>query len=150
LLSELDAAARRAVRELDVPASPPLPEPQTERLPEPEPLAAAAEPTVERCLSIGPFEELAQAAAAGVGLRSAGYSPNQRVVEGDIWVGYWVYLPDIPTRDEASEILTRLRENDISDSYIVPGGEESHIISLGVFSEISRAGTVREQVRRLG
>ncbi len=65
-------------------------------------------------------------------------------------MGYWVHLPGIPTRDEASEILGQLHANDISDSYIVPGGEESQTISLGVFSEISRAGSIREQVRELG
>ena len=72
------------------------------------------------------------------------------MAEGDIWVGYWVHLPGLPSRDTADEILSNLRENGVSDSYIVPGGDEDHIISLGVFSEISRAGRRREAVRSLG
>jgi len=83
-------------------------------------------------------------------LRTAGFEPSQRVVDGEVWVGYWVHLAGIPTRETANEILERLRANGIADSYIVPGAEESQIISLGVFSEISRAAGIREQVRALG
>ena len=83
-------------------------------------------------------------------LRSGGLNPAQRVGEGDIWVGYWVHLPDLATRSEADEVLSELRANGISDSYIVPGGDDGHTISLGVFSEVKRAGRRREAVRKLG
>ena len=140
LVSELEGAAREALASLSEDA----PEPVATTAP----ASAAAGP--QGCTSVGPFEELAQASSAQAALRAAGYAPSQRVVDGEVWVGYWVHLPGIPTREAAAEILERLRANDIADSYIVPGGQESHTISLGVFSEISRAGTVREQVRALG
>jgi hypothetical protein len=117
---------------------------------EPTQLAALASAGDERCISIGPFEELAQASASQAILREAGFAPNQRVVDGEIWVGYWVHLADIATRDAANEILDDLRANDISDSYIVPGADQPQIISLGVFSEINRAASLRERVRALG
>jgi len=137
LMSELEP---ELVEPVEVPPSgaAPIPEPAT------------AELSAERCISIGPFRELSQAASAAANLRTAGYDPSQRVAEGNIWVGYWVHLPGLPSRDNAEGILSNLRENGISDSYIVPGGEEDHIISLGVFSEISRAGRRREAVRSLG
>ena len=103
-----------------------------------------------RCVSLGPFRELSQAATAAANLRSTGLKPTQRVGEGDIWVGYWVHLPDFASREDAQQVLSKLRENGVSDSYIVPGGDSSHTISLGVFSEIKRAGRRREQVRSLG
>ncbi len=140
LVSELEESALETIAELSEP--PPEPEP----LPIPVVTTAGA----QRCISVGPFDELAQASAAQAALREAGFAPNQRVVDGEVWVGYWVYLPGIGTRDEANEILGELHANDISDSYIVPGGEESQTISLGVFSEIGRAGSIREQVRELG
>lgn len=115
-----------------------------------QPAAPAASAVIDRCITVGPFQELAQASAAQGELRGAGFEPSQRVVDGEVWVGYWVHLAGIPTRETANEILERLRANGISDSYIVPGGEESQIISLGVFSEISRAASIREQVRALG
>jgi len=120
--------------------------------PEPEPVTQepVAEIGGERCVSVGPFQELAQASAAQGILRESGYAPNQRVVDGEAWIGYWVYLPEIPTRDAANDILTQLRDNDIADAYIIPGGEESQTISLGVFSEINRAASIRERVRALG
>ena len=140
LISELEEAALETIEELSEVVSEP----------DPQPIAVVETADTQRCVSVGPFEELAQASAAQAALREAGFAPSQRVVDGEVWVGYWVYLPGIATRDEASEILGQLHANDISDSYIVPGGEESQTISLGVFSEISRAGSIREQVRELG
>ena len=140
LVSELEAAALKSSEALGF-AAPAL---------RPPPLPVTASVASDRCISVGPFQELAQASAAQASLRNAGFMPTQRVEDGDIWVGYWVYLTDIPTRALADEILERLRENDVSDSYIVPGSEETETISLGVFSEISRAGDLREQVRALG
>ena len=140
LVSELEESALETIEAL------------SETVPEPEELpTSTAQPAVsQRCISVGPFEELALASAAQAALREAGYAPSQRVVDGEVWVGYWVHLADIPTREVANEILRELHASDISDSYIVPGGVESQTISLGVFSEISRAGSVREQVRALG
>ena len=134
-------------------------------MPDPSGSAAAADvstgaparvPTVAwttsepRCVTLGPFRELSQAATTAANLKSGGLNLAQRVAEGDIWVGYWVHLPDLGTRTEADEALSKLRSNGISDSYIVPGGETGHTISLGVFSEIKRAGRRREEVRKLG
>lgn len=135
-LAESDAPAAA----LQTPPEPPAPPAAT----------SASGRAIERCVTVGPFQELAQASAAQGVLRNAGYTPTQRVVDGEVWVGYWVHLPGIPTRADANEILERLRAAGISDSYIVPGGEESQIISLGVFSEINRAASIREAVRALG
>jgi len=139
LVSELQAPEADGVEDAAVP-----PEAASVQIP------VSVDSTTERCISIGPFRELSQAAAAAGNLRTMGYEPNQRVAEGDIWVGYWVHLSAIPTRDRAEEILSELVTNGVSDSYIVPGNEDSQIISLGIFSETSRAGRRREDVRELG
>jgi hypothetical protein len=143
LVSEIEDAAREALEVLALPAPEPLEATASEAF-------AANQLPVDQCVSVGPFQELAQASAAQAALRAAGFAPRQRLVEGDVWVGYWVHLPNIATRDEAGQMLSRLRENALPDAYIVPGGEEAQTVSLGVFSEISRAGAVREQVRQLG
>jgi hypothetical protein len=109
------------------------------------------DPAAERCVSVGPFRELSQAATAAASLRAAGHEPTQRVAEGDIWVGYWVYLERIPTEGEANAILANLRAHGVTDSYVIPdGGGDNHVVSLGVFTEISRAGRRREEVRAHG
>lgn len=108
--------------------------------------AAPASP----CTSVGPFRELSQAATAAATLRNAGFEPVQRVSEGDVWIGYWVYIPAIATEQEANEILARVRAEGIADSYVIPNTDSGNLVSLGVFSEISGVGRRRDQVRALG
>jgi hypothetical protein len=123
-----------------------------------EPAAAAPSSppaeTAARCTSVGPFRELAQAAAAAATLRNAGYQPVQRVVEGEIWSGYWVYIPAIPTEQEANEALAKVREGvreaRIPDAYVIRNSDSGNLVSLGVFSEISGVSRLREEVRALG
>jgi cell division septation protein DedD len=111
---------------------------------------AASEPVAARCSSVGPFRELAQAATAAANLRAAGYQPMQRVGEGDIWIGYWVYIDAIATEREANEILARVRDEGVTDSYVIPNSDSGNLVSLGVFSEISGVSRRREEVRALG
>jgi cell division septation protein DedD len=102
------------------------------------------------CSSVGPFRELAQAATAAANLRAAGYEPTQRVAEGDIWIGYWVYIDAITSEDDANEILEKIRANGIADSYVIPNSDSGNLVSLGVFSEISGVSKQRDKVRDLG
>ena len=128
-------------------------EPVPELLPSEQPAIAAvqgADSAATRCTSVGPFRELSQAATAAAALRAAGYQPLQRVAEGDIWIGYWVYVPAIATESEANEILAKVRSEGIADSYVIPNSDSGNLVSLGVFSEISGVSRRREQVRALG
>lgn len=111
---------------------------------------SAAPAAAGRCTSVGPFRELSQAATAAATLRGAGYQPLQRVAEGDVWIGYWVYIPAIPTEREANEILAKVRADGIADSYVIPNSDSGNLVSLGVFSEISGVSRRRDQVRALG
>jgi cell division septation protein DedD len=103
-----------------------------------------------RCTSVGPFRDLSQAATAAATLRAAGHQPAQRVAEGDIWIGYWVYIAAIATEQQADEILAKVREQGITDSYVIPNSDSGNLVSLGVFSEISGVTRRRDQVRELG
>ena len=111
-------------------------------------VAAAA--SAASCSTIGPFRELAQAATAAANLRTAGYQPTQRVAEGDIWIGYWVYIDAIAGEAQANEILAKVRDAGITDSYVIPNSDTGSLVSLGVFSEISGVSRRRDQVRALG
>ncbi|HLF22627.1 MAG TPA: SPOR domain-containing protein, partial [Burkholderiales bacterium] len=117
-----------------------------------EETAAAASDTVtaSRCISVGPFRELAQAAAATANLRTAGYLPTQRVAEGDIWIGYWVYIQAIPTEAEANEILARIRATGVNDAYVIPNSDSGNLVSLGVFTEMNGVTRRRDEMRSLG
>jgi cell division septation protein DedD len=115
-------------------------------------VSAVEEPAAieARCTSVGPFRELSQAAAAAASLRSAGYQPLQHVGEGDVWIGYWVYIPAIASEGEANEILAKVRAEGIADSYVIPNSDSGNLVSLGVFSEISGVSRRRDQLRALG
>jgi cell division septation protein DedD len=117
--------------------------------------ASAASPARDasaatRCMSVGPFRDLAQAATAAATLRTSGYQPTQRVADGDIWIGYWIYIDAIPTEAEANAILAKVRGQGITESYVIPNSDSGNLVSLGVFGEISNVTRRREQVRALG
>jgi cell division septation protein DedD len=160
------SAAAAAVAAAELPAAagepPAAAEPPAGVEPLPAAAVAAAEPAAPaetviaaaagggRCTSVGPFRELSQAATAAANLRAAGYQPLQRVAEGDIWIGYWVYIQAIPTVAAANEILAKVREQGITDSYVIPNSDSGNLVSLGVFSEISGVSRRRDEVRALG
>lgn len=102
------------------------------------------------CTSIGPFADLAEASQAQASLRGAGFSPQQRVEQGELWVGYWVSVQDLPTREAADQAMQALQSNEISDVYLMPGGDPGHTLSLGVFSDHQRAQRRADQARALG
>ena len=102
------------------------------------------------CTSVGPFADLRQASQAQGALRSAGYEPRQRVEQGELWVGYWVSVPDLATRAAAEAAIAKLNDNGVTDVYLMPESDPAHVVSLGVFSDFQRAQRRVEQVRTLG
>lgn len=104
-----------------------------------------------KCLSIGPFVDIAEAARAGASLRTNGYAPRQRALEGTVWAGYWVALEQVSSVKDADSIVTRLRKSGIADSYIMPAGAGPGVtISLGLFTERRRALIRIDEVKALG
>jgi hypothetical protein len=105
---------------------------------------------VKRCVTVGPFRDVAEAAHAASLLRSGGYDPRQRVVDGDVWAGVWVYLP-IPANPVAREqLLSKLKVAGIDDALEMPGPADASVISLGLFGEQKRAQARVSQVQVLG
>jgi hypothetical protein len=110
-----------------------------------EPPAAPAESkgaavdTPKRCISVGPFREVSEAARAAGTLRSSGYDPRQRVADGEVWAGVWVYLPVPPAPAAADQLLDKLKAGGIDDAMEMPGPNDTSVISLGLFSEPKRA-----------
>jgi hypothetical protein len=120
------------------------------------PAATPADPgagllaNVKRCISVGPFRDVSEAAHAATTLRGGGYDPRQRVAEGDVWAGVWVYLPLPPSRAAGDEMLAKLKAGGIDDALEMPGPSEGSVISLGLYSEPKRAQARVAQVQALG
>ncbi|MBA3565037.1 MAG: SPOR domain-containing protein [Gammaproteobacteria bacterium] len=102
------------------------------------------------CVSIGPFRDLSETSQAIASLRAAGHVPEQRLAEGQVWVGHWVFLPAFESRSAARRVLKALKERSVAESYIVPSGDERNAISLGVFAERERALRRAAQITALG
>lgn len=112
--------------------------------------AAAPNPPSSVCTSVGPFAELSEADAAGNALRSAGFQPRQREVQGELWVGYWVSVQNLAARAAAEEAMKRLTDKGMSDVYVLPASEAGNVVSLGVFSDRQRAQRRADEARALG
>jgi hypothetical protein len=105
---------------------------------------------VRRCISVGPFRDVAETAHAASTLRSGGYDPRQRVADGDVWAGVWVYLP-VPLGPSAGDkLLAKLKAAGIDDALEMPGPGDAPVISLGLFSEQKRAQARVAQAHGLG
>jgi hypothetical protein len=111
---------------------------------------AALLSNVKRCISVGPFRDVSEAAHAATTLRGGGYDPRQRVADGDIWAGVWVYLPLPVSRAAGDQILAKLKAGGIDDALEMPGPNDGSVISLGLYSESKRAQARVAQVQALG
>jgi hypothetical protein len=111
--------------------------------------AATLLTNVKRCISVGPFRDVSETAHAASTLRSGGYDPRQRVAEGEVWAGVWVYLP-IPPSQSSGQLLSKLKAAGIDDALEMPGPSESSVISLGLFADQKRAQTRVSQAQALG
>jgi hypothetical protein len=105
---------------------------------------------VKRCISVGPFRDVSEAAHAASTLRGGGYDPRQRVAEGEVWAGVWVYLPLPAVRAVADQTLAKLKAGGIDDALEMPGPNEGSVISLGLYSEQKRAQARVAQAQALG
>jgi hypothetical protein len=105
---------------------------------------------VKRCISVGPFRDVAEAAHAASLLRGGGYDPRQRVVDGDVWAGVWVYLPIPASPVAGDQLLAKLKAAGIDDALEMPGPADGSVISLGLFSEQKRAQARVTQAQALG
>lgn len=103
-----------------------------------------------RCLSLGPFPDDAAFEAAGLKLSELGLTGNKRLAQGQVWVGYWIFLSPTRTRPEAVAKVEALRESGVADIYIEPAGDKENAVSLGVFAERNRAQRRYRQIRDLG
>jgi len=109
--------------------------------------AAASE---SRCTSVGPFQDLSSAVQAAATLNGAGFESTQRLEQGEMWVGYWLSLQGLGTREEADVALATLKEKGITDAYIIPSSDPPNVVSLGVFKDHDRAQKRLNEIQQLG
>lgn len=114
----------------------------------PSPLAAPA--VVTRCVSVGPFNDIATAAKAAGSLQARGFVSQQRAVVGEIWDGYWVYIGGVADVATADKIFKTLDRSGIKDAHLMPDTSDTQRMSVGLFSDRDRAERRARAIQKLG
>jgi hypothetical protein len=101
------------------------------------------------CVTIGPFKTGGDADAALNEYESEGMRVSIRATQGQIFVGHWVQIRNIPDRMAGNTMIEKLQAGGLGDAYMVETENEGLKISLGVFGEISRAERIELQAKSL-
>jgi hypothetical protein len=101
------------------------------------------------CVTIGPFKSNTDADGALADYENEGMRASVRTTQGQVFVGHWVQIRNIPDRDAGKAMLDKLKAGGLGDAYLVPTEEEGLKISLGLFGEMSRAERIELQAKSL-
>lgn len=117
------------------------------------PAGPAREAQAEReqvviCRQIGPIVGENDAISIARTLQGRGLAVRREARPGDIWVGHWVQVVGLESRQAAEAARDRLVAAGLSDAYIVAGADELKV-SLGVFKSAASADSTLASARRL-
>ncbi len=97
------------------------------------------------CYSLGPFSEEKSVKSAASVLKQLGMVTTHKSETRREVSGYWVYIPPLPSRDDARKVISMLKKRGIKDFLIVSNGIKRNAISLGFFG--TRDGAQQHQTR---
>jgi hypothetical protein len=103
-----------------------------------------------RCMSLGPFSDLASATRGAAQLREKGFTPTQRSEDGEIPKGFWVYIGGLTSDVEVTKVVRVLEQASIQDAHLMPASGEARRVSVGLFSDRQRADRRAQAVQKLG
>jgi hypothetical protein len=115
-----------------------------------QPVTSTSARSTGRCVSIGPFNDLAQAARGAALLRDRGFDPKQRAEQGEMWAGYWVSVGGLRTPADETKLMKALDRAGIRDARVMPDEPGGRRVSVGLFSERERADKRAQAVKKLG
>ena len=101
------------------------------------------------CVSVGPFRDSADATGALAEFEDDGLQGNVRTTEGEVFVGHWVQIRDVPDRATANEMLATLKSGGLNEAYMVQTEDEGIKISLGLFSDLGGAERIELQAKSM-
>jgi hypothetical protein len=101
------------------------------------------------CVTIGPFKTNADADGALAEYEREGMRVSVRTTQGEVFIGHWVQIRNIPDRETGNAMLEKLKAGGLGDAYLVPTDDEGLKISLGLFGEMSRAERIELQAKSL-
>ncbi len=102
------------------------------------------------CVTLGPFRQGSLADDAQSEMVSRGMRAELRMERGEIFVGHWVQIRNIPDRAVGDEAVSVLQEGGIPEAYLVTTDDSGLKISLGVFGNREGAERVHALAQSLG
>lgn len=113
--------------------------------------AAAGAAANAHCVTLGPFSDLATAAAGAALLQGRGFTPAQRDEPGQDLLAYWVHLDNVSSDAAATRLLQKLHDNGLADARVMPvaTATEMRRISLGLFNKHDDAMRRAKEVKSL-
>lgn len=109
--------------------------------------APPSPPPPPPCAALGPFLDPVLAESAGQQLAKAGWVPERRDASSEVSEGWWVYVPNA---NGAGQVRTvnAIRRAGLTDAFAMPD-DPGFRVSVGIFSDESRAEDVAARVQRL-
>lgn len=104
----------------------------------------------QSCVTIGPFRNRDDADAAQTRYAGEGMRTHVRSGTGQYFVGHWVQIRNVPSREESNRMLAALKEGGLVDAYPVETEDEGRKISLGLFGNLDSAEKIELQAQSLG
>lgn len=91
-----------------------------------------------QCVSVGPFDDPAIVAKAAALLKAKSFAPQQRAAELPVR-RFWVYLDGFGSDAAVTGALHKLERKGIDDAEVMPPETGGRRISLGLFTDQTRA-----------
>jgi hypothetical protein len=102
------------------------------------------------CLQLGPFAEPIATVEALIEIRSRGFAPTV-IYPPEVVPRRWVVrIEGLPTEADQERVMARLKAAGFSDFAALPRETRTYAVSLGVFSEPSRAARRSAQMQAAG
>ncbi|KAA3640356.1 MAG: SPOR domain-containing protein [Proteobacteria bacterium] len=103
-----------------------------------------------RCFAAGPYDDEATVLATAESIKSQVLKTTIRRLTTTQEAGYWVYIPALPSRQEALKKGRELAAAFVKDYYVVTSGNNENSISLGLYREIFNADNRVNQLKQKG
>ena len=111
--------------------------------------AAGRDPERPVCEMVGPFKNMDGAKVLVERLDAIEIQSDIRHFDLPAGMRYQVYLPPLPTKEEAFRKLAELQANGV-DSYVIRKGELANSVSLGLFRKKSFAESHVKRLKGIG
>ncbi len=95
------------------------------------------------------FKTSVEADSAIASFENDGMRASLRSAQGQVFVGNWVQIRDIPDLKTGAGMIDRLEAGGITDAYLMDDENGKFKISLGLFGEMNRAEKVELQAKSL-